>query len=106
MDLKVFGTVFISIFIAELGDKTQLATFSFAAADKSKLAVFLAATAALALATLMGVFFRGIVQRTIPVQYVKMGAGRITPLIVYYLQFISFFCQPEDGLDEVFTGGA
>lgn len=56
MDWKIFLTVFASVFIAELGDKTQLATMLFAA-DKevSRTTVFLAASAALVVASGLGV---------------------------------------------------
>jgi len=56
MDLKVFFTVFVAVFIAELGDKTQLATMLFAA-DKnvSKLVVFAGASMALVVASAIGV---------------------------------------------------
>lgn len=55
-DWRVFLTIFISVFIAELGDKTQLATMLFAA-DKeiSRWTVFFAASAALIVASAVGV---------------------------------------------------
>jgi putative Ca2+/H+ antiporter (TMEM165/GDT1 family) len=56
VDWKVFATVFAAVFIAELGDKTQLATMLFAT-DRavSKWTVFLGASAALVLASAIGV---------------------------------------------------
>lgn len=56
MDWKLFVTVFASVFVAELGDKTQLATMLFAAkSEVSKWHVFLAASAALVVSSALGV---------------------------------------------------
>ena len=56
MDLRVLSTVFTSVFIAELGDKTQLATMLFAAdRDTSKFTVFAGAALALVLTSAIGV---------------------------------------------------
>jgi putative Ca2+/H+ antiporter (TMEM165/GDT1 family) len=56
MDWKLITTVFASVFVAELGDKTQLATMLFAAkGEGSKWSVFLGASTALVVSTALGV---------------------------------------------------
>jgi putative Ca2+/H+ antiporter (TMEM165/GDT1 family) len=56
MDFKLFLTIFGTVFLAELGDKTQFATMLFATdRSTSRLTVFLAASLALAAATAIGV---------------------------------------------------
>ena len=76
--MKVFITVFIVVFLAELGDKTQLATMLFATdKEATKLIIFLAASAALtatsAIAVLAGSFVSAYVGQRI-LMYVA-GAG-------------------------------
>ena len=68
-------TTFGLIFLAELGDKTQLATFCFSADCDSRISVFLGAAGALVLSSLIAVFFGAGISRLIPANYIKMGAG-------------------------------
>ena len=76
MDYKVFATVFVTVFIAELGDKTQLATFLFAG-DKhvGKLTVFAAASLALVLATAIGVLAGSVLALYVSEKVVHTIAG-------------------------------
>ena len=76
MDLKVLMTVFSVVFIAELGDKTQLATMLFAA-DKevSKWTVFFGASLALILASALGVLAGGIISQYISEKHLHYIAG-------------------------------
>ncbi len=56
MDLQLFATVFATVFVAELGDKTQLATLLYAAdASHPRLTVFAASASALVLSSALGV---------------------------------------------------
>ena len=72
---KVFVTTFVALFVAELGDKTQLAVISLTSDSKKPLPVFVAAVTALALVTLIGVVFgTGLVQ-IVPAEYLKRGAA-------------------------------
>jgi len=77
MDFKVLFTTFALVFLAELGDKTQLATFAFAADTKSRLAVFLGSAGALIMTSLLAVLFGSLVSRMVPPQYIKLGAGAL-----------------------------
>lgn len=76
MDWKIFLTVFAAVFVAELGDKTQVATMLFAA-DKeiSKYTVFLAASAALVVASAIGVMAGSLLAEYINVEYLHYIAG-------------------------------
>ena len=81
MDFKLLLTTFGMIFLAELGDKTQLATFAFAAESKSRLAVFLGAAGALLLTSLLAVVFGSAASRLIPANYIKIGARSLFILL-------------------------
>ena len=76
MDLKMLLTVFSVVFVAELGDKTQLATVLFAA-DKgaSKLTVFIGSSAALILTSALGVLVGGLLAQYLNPKYLSVLAG-------------------------------
>lgn len=76
MDLRLFATVFATIFVAELGDKTQLATLLYAAeASNPKLVVFVAASAALILASAIGVLAGSLVSQYLSPKLLSWVAG-------------------------------
>jgi putative Ca2+/H+ antiporter (TMEM165/GDT1 family) len=76
MDWKILATVFAAVFVAEMGDKTQLATMLFAA-DKEvgKWTIFLGASLALVAASGIGVLVGGVLSSYISEKYLHYFAG-------------------------------
>jgi len=75
MDWKVFFTTFGALLLAELGDKTQLATISLTCETGRPWTVFLAASSALVAITLLGVIFGQAITSFIPHVYLQKGAA-------------------------------
>jgi putative Ca2+/H+ antiporter (TMEM165/GDT1 family) len=76
MDLKLFGAVFVTVFLAELGDKTQLATMLYAAdAAHARLTVFIAAASALTLSAGLGVLGGGVLATFVSPRMLRVLAG-------------------------------
>lgn len=88
MDFRVLLTTFGMIFLAELGDKTQLATLCFAAESKSRLAVFIGSSAALVVTSLLAVLVGAGLSSVLPTNYVKTGAGVLFVVLGLWMIFV------------------
>jgi Ca2+/H+ antiporter, TMEM165/GDT1 family len=75
MEPKLFFSTFGLVFLAELGDKTQLATLSLAASGRSRLTVFAGAAAALVLTSAIAAVLGEIVAKWVPAIWITRGAG-------------------------------
>jgi putative Ca2+/H+ antiporter (TMEM165/GDT1 family) len=75
MDLKLLLSTFGLVFLAELGDKTQLATLSLAASGHSRLAVFLGSAGALVLTSAIAVLAGAALTRVVPEVWIHRAAG-------------------------------
>ena len=78
MNGKIFFTVFGTVFLAELGDKTQLATMMFAADQQvGKLTIFLAAALALVCTSALGVLAGSLLSRYVEPRQLAILAGMV-----------------------------
>jgi putative Ca2+/H+ antiporter (TMEM165/GDT1 family) len=76
MDVRLFLTVFATIFLAELGDKTQLATLLYASdASRPKLTVFAAAASALVVTSALGVLGGALLAEYVKPWLIRWVAG-------------------------------
>ncbi len=75
MDWQLFGLSFITIFLAELGDKSQLAAIALGGSSNSPRAVFLGSVTALILASFLGVIAGEAVAQILPTNLLKLLAG-------------------------------
>ena len=75
MDLTLLISTFLTVFLAELGDKTQLATVALSGTSDRPLAVFLGSASALVLASLLGALAGGSVASVVPTELLQMIAS-------------------------------
>jgi putative Ca2+/H+ antiporter (TMEM165/GDT1 family) len=72
---KTLFTAFLLVFLAELGDKTQLSTMLLASRSSSVWLVFIGASLALILSSFLGVILGSIINKHIPEIYIQVGSG-------------------------------
>jgi putative Ca2+/H+ antiporter (TMEM165/GDT1 family) len=76
MDWQLLGISFLTVFLAELGDKSQLAAIALSSdCNKSPKAIFLGTVAALILASLIGVLIGGGTAQLLPTKWTKIIAA-------------------------------
>lgn len=91
MDLKLMLTTFGMVFLAELGDKTQLATFCLSAdCGTSKWTVFFGSAGALVLSSFLAVLLGDAVARFVPPHFIKIGAGSFFIVVGLYTLYTAY----------------
>ena len=99
MDFPLLVSTFLTVFLAELGDKTQLATVALSGTSNRPLAVFLGSSSALVLASLIGALAGGsiaavirtdVLQLLASIGFLVIGGRPLWPLV-------SRDVEPSDG---------
>ncbi len=91
MILTLLFTTFITVFLAEMGDKTQLTTITLSSTTNKPLAVFIGSSLALILATLLGALAGGSIANLIPAFILKLLSG-----IVFLIIGINLLSQSKN----------
>ena len=81
MILTLLFTTFITVFLAEMGDKTQLTTITLSSTTNKPLAVFIGSSLALILATLLGALAGGSIANLVPAFILKLLSGIVFLII-------------------------
>jgi len=90
MDWRVLFTTFGIIFLAELGDKTQIAAMTMAAQKKRPWEVFIGASLALAAVSAIGVLVGTALGQYLPIDWIKRVAGAAF-IVIGFLVLIGKF---------------
>ena len=88
MLVTLLFTTFVTVFLAEMGDKTQLTTITLSSSTNKPVAVFIGSSLALILATLLGALAGGSIANLIPDFILKLLSG-----IVFLIIGINLFSQ-------------
>jgi putative Ca2+/H+ antiporter (TMEM165/GDT1 family) len=97
MDWKALATAFITVFVAELGDKTQLATFSLAAGGTSRWTIFIGSAAALVATSAIAVVAGGAIGRVVNPLWLKRAAGALFIVLGVLYLASTFGTQAQQG---------
>jgi len=81
MDWKLIGSTFGVIFLAELGDKTQLAAISLSASSRKPLSIFIGASLALTAVSAIGVAVGAGLSDVLPIAVIRKVAAAAFVLI-------------------------
>ncbi len=71
----IFISTFLTILVAELGDKTQIATLAISGSSNKPLAVFIGSSLALVFASFIGVLLGGSFSKFIPTSFLQISAA-------------------------------
>ena len=93
MILTLLFTTFVTVFLAEMGDKTQLTTITLSSTTNKPLAVFIGSSLALISATLLGALAGGSIANLIPDYLLKLISG-----IVFLILGINLLFQNKKDL--------
>tara|TARA_B100001029_G_C14886085_1_gene352711 strand:- start:182 stop:475 length:294 start_codon:yes stop_codon:yes gene_type:complete len=93
MLLTLLFTTFVTVFLAEIGDKTQLTTITLSSTTNKPVAVFIGSSLALILATLLGALAGGSIANLIPAFILKLLAG-----IVFLIIGINLLAQSKKAI--------
>ena len=99
MILSLLLSTFITIFIAELGDKTQLATLTMSGTSNKPLAVFLGSSSALVLASLIGALAGGSISNFVP-EIILKSIASVTFFFLGIRLFINSYTSNENDNNE------
>ena len=99
MILSLLLSTFLTVFVAELGDKTQLATLTISGTSNKPLAVFLGSASALVFASLLGALAGGSISTFLPEVVLKLIAS-ITFLIIGLRLLVNSFLPIGEKIEE------
>lgn len=104
MDPRLFLSTFFAVFLAEMGDKTQLATMSLAAEGSSRWTVFAASALALVAASALAVLAGEAITRVVSPIWIKRGAGLLFVILGLLMLKGSFGATPAPPSDDAPAG--
>jgi Ca2+/H+ antiporter, TMEM165/GDT1 family len=87
MDARVLSVAFVTLFLAELGDKTQLAVLTLSASTQKPWTVFLGASAALVLLTALAALLGGVVGRVVPELVLRRASAALFVVMGVWMWF-------------------